>query len=156
MSTAGKNTDKIYADSMLQKIAELKDDLDDLASILSQRNLSRHEYHSAERLLQVMVESCIGLSKHWVKSLNKTVPTDAYQAINSLKSLGYLSDNDDVNWRKIIGLRNALVHDYLNIQPEIIKKVIADKFYNTLIDFAKQAITHLQAESPRNLPKNQT
>jgi uncharacterized protein with HEPN domain len=65
-----------------------------------------------------------------------------------LKSLGDLSASDEVNWRKIIGLRNALVHDYLNIQPEIITKVIADKFYTTLIEFANQAITHLQNSEP--------
>jgi uncharacterized protein YutE (UPF0331/DUF86 family) len=78
MSTVAKNTDNIYAASMLNKVAELNDDLDDLPNILNKRDLSRHEYHSAERLLQVLVGSCIGLSKHWVKSLNRTVPTDAY------------------------------------------------------------------------------
>jgi uncharacterized protein YutE (UPF0331/DUF86 family) len=145
MSTAAKNSVKIYADNMAKKVTELEEDLDDLSGILSERTLTRHEYHSAERLLQVLVESCIGLSKHWVKSLNKDVPNDAYQAINRLKELGYLSDNDALNWRKIIGLRNALVHDYLNIDTGVIEKVIADKFYATLLVFARQAITHLQS-----------
>ncbi|WP_233095603.1 HepT-like ribonuclease domain-containing protein [Shewanella putrefaciens] len=32
---------------------------------------------------------------------------------------------DELNgWRKVIGLRNALVLDYLNIDPEIIRSVI--------------------------------
>jgi uncharacterized protein YutE (UPF0331/DUF86 family) len=145
MSTVGKSTVEIYADNMAKKIAKLAEDLDDLSGILGERALSRHEYHSAERLVQVLVEACIGLSKHWVKSLNKEVPNDAYQSINRLKELGYLSDDDALNWRKIIGLRNTLMHDYLNIESGIIKKVIEDKFYSTLITFAQQAITHLQS-----------
>ncbi len=143
MSIAEKNTLKIYTENKLQKIAEIEDDLKDLTQILNSRSLTRHEYHSAERLLQVLVESCIGLSKQWIKLLEKTVPTDAYQAINILKSNGYISDEEELNWRKIIGLRNALVHDYLNIEPEIIKKIINDKFYTALIDFAKKATNNI-------------
>lgn len=139
MSIVEKNTLKIYTDNMLLKIAEIEDDLKDLTQILTNRSLTRHEYHSAERLLQVLIESCIGLSKHWIKLLEKTVPTDAYQAIKLLKGHGYISDEEALNWKKIIGLRNALVHDYLNIESEIIKKIINDQFYTALIDFAKKA-----------------
>lgn len=130
---------------MQQKIAQLEEDLNDLNAILAKRAFSRHEYHAAERLLQVLVESCIGLSKQWIKQLNKTAPADAYQAINKLKTLGHISDDDAVNWRKIIGLRNALVHDYLNIDPRIIQQVIAKQRYNHLIEFAHHAIKNLLA-----------
>ena len=139
MNTAEKSTTNIYLDSITLKISSLKTDLDDLASILATRSLSRHEYHSAERLLQVLVESCIGLSKQWVKLIDRSVPTDAYQAINMLKTYGHINDDDEVNWRKIIGLRNALVHDYLNIDPEIIKSVIKSNLYGVLITFTDNA-----------------
>lgn len=136
--------DSIYANSMEQKVSLRQKDLDDLANILTARQFTRHEYNSAERSLQILVEACIGLSKHLVKVHNHTVPADAYQSIERLKSLGYFDQEDDTNWRKIIGLRNALVHDYLSIEPEIVKTIISKKYYETLINFSRTAIAKLR------------
>jgi uncharacterized protein with HEPN domain len=47
---------------------------------------------------------------------------DTYAAFEKLSQQGEKSVND-VEWRKIIGMRNALVHDYLNIEPEIIRRL---------------------------------
>lgn len=40
-------------------------------------------------------------------------------------------------WRKVIGLRNALVLDYLNIDPEIIRSVITQGYSDRLFVFAE-------------------
>ena len=143
MNTAANISRKVYCQSMVERISEYKEDLNDLTQIINERSLSKHEYNSAERLLQVLVESCIGLSKHWVKSLDKTVPTEAYLAIEKLTQLQYLDESESINWRKIIGMRNALVHDYLNIDKDIIKHVIRNKHYESLFEFADKAIEHL-------------
>ncbi len=42
---------------------------------------------------------------------------------------------NDVEWRKIIGMRNALAHDYLNIEPEVIRDVIKKAAYYELLEF---------------------
>lgn len=49
----------------------------------------------------------------------------------------------DIPWRKIIGLRNVLVYDYLDVDPDIVKSVIADRHYHTIIDFGHQALAAL-------------
>ena len=49
------------------------------------------------------------------------------------------------DWRKIIGLHNALVHDYLNIDPEIIRSVIAQGYSEQLFLFASQGLDWLAA-----------
>lgn len=59
-------------------------------------------------------------------------PQDAYQAFEILVQRGELSADGLSGWRKIIGLRNALVHDYLNIDPEIIRSVIAQGYSEQL------------------------
>lgn len=136
--------DDTYIFSMREHLAELKSELQGLTDILNQRDLSRYEYRAAERSLQILIEACIGIAKHWNYALFKTAPADAYSAFSRLSQHG-VALIDDVEWRKIIGMRNALVHDYLNIEPEIIKAVIKKTVYNSLVDFALKGLTELQA-----------
>jgi uncharacterized protein with HEPN domain len=67
------------------------------------------------------------------------VPIDAREVFSKLKIRGL--DLGHADWNSIIGMRNALVHDYLNIQPERIKEVIRNKQFKVLFEFAKY---HLQ------------
>ncbi len=134
--------DNTYLFSMQEHLAEIKSELQGLTEITKQRNLSRYEYRAAERTLQILIEACIGIAKHWVYALNKTAPADAYSAFEALSQQGVAGLNE-VEWKKIIGIRNALVHDYLNIEPEIIKEVVKKSTYNTLFDFSDGALKTL-------------
>jgi|APSaa5957512576_1039674.scaffolds.fasta_scaffold468880_1 uncharacterized protein YutE (UPF0331/DUF86 family) len=44
------------------------------------------------------------------------------------------------NWRKVVGLRNALVHDYLNIEPEVIESILRHHYYRELIAFIRLSL----------------
>lgn len=96
-------------------------------------------YRATERNLQLLVEACIGITKQTLKSLNKSIPTDTRQSFEKLKAEG--QDNSDIPWNKVIGMRNALVHDYLNIDRERIISVIKNDHHLALIQFAKEKIT---------------
>ncbi|MCQ8103066.1 DUF86 domain-containing protein [Methylomonas sp. SURF-2] len=143
--------DETYVFSMREHLAELKSELQGLTDIANQRALSRYEYRAAERTLQVLIEVCIGIAKHWNYFFFKTAPADAYAAFEKLSRQGVERVND-VEWRKIIGMRNALVHDYLNIEPEIIRAVIKKAAYKGLLEFAEYGLTILQ--SPVNRGSN--
>lgn len=136
--------DDTYLLSMREHLGELKNELQGLTDIIEQRDLSRYEYRASERTLQVLIEACIGIAKHWTYALNKIAPADAYSAFEALSQQGIDSIND-VEWRKIIGMRNALVHDYLNIKPEIIRAVIEKATYNELLVFADNGLRALEA-----------
>jgi uncharacterized protein YutE (UPF0331/DUF86 family) len=110
---------------------------------MSQRDLNRYEYRAAERTFQILIEACIGIAKHWNYVIYKTAPADAYSAFEKLSQQGFDGIND-VEWRKIIGMRNALVHDYLNIEPQIIRTLIKDTAYAGLLDFAAKGLIALQ------------
>ena len=99
--------DNTYIFSMREHLCELKSELLGLTEIIEQRDLSRYEYRAAERTLQVLIEACIGIAKHWCYELNKVAPADAYTAFEKLSHRGIESVND-VEWRKIIAMRNAL------------------------------------------------
>lgn len=136
--------DNTYLFSMQEHLAELKSELQGLNDIIKQRELSRYEYRASERTLQMLIEACIGIAKHWTYALNKTAPADAYSAFEALSQQGVDGINT-IEWRKIIGMRNALVHDYLNIEPDIIKVVIKNATYKALFVFAGQGLSALRS-----------
>ena len=64
--------DERYIASMQAHMREAKFDLEQLAEIVNQNGfLDRLLQKSAERVLQTTIEACIGIAKHWVKSLTK-------------------------------------------------------------------------------------
>ena len=90
------------------------------------------------RLLQVLIEACIGLAKQWLKQHQKVIPNDAYESMQKLADLGMISGKDLLNWRKVIGMRNAIVHDYLNLDAALLKAVIESRQYIALQRFVEQ------------------
>jgi uncharacterized protein YutE (UPF0331/DUF86 family) len=50
----------------------------------------------------------------------------------------YLDSIELKQWCKIIGMRNALVHDYLSIDTDLLRAVLAERSYDFLIDFILQ------------------
>lgn len=125
-----------YKDAIQQHINESVEDLNDIYAILQQRSWTRIERKGAERLLQILVEACIGLSKHWLKQQNKVLPVDAYSVFEKLMDLQLISPDDGLEWQRIIGMRNAIVHDYLNLDEKVIRSIITNKTYLKLQSFA--------------------
>jgi len=125
-----------YVDAIQQHVNESTEDLDTLYAILKERSWTRVERKGAERLLQTLVEACIGVSKHWLKQQNKVLPTDAYSVFEKLMELQLIPAGDAQEWQRIIGMRNAIVHDYLNLDEKVIKAIIVNKMYLKLQAFA--------------------
>ena len=116
-------------------------DLDRLHEIFTETQPSHFEMRVAERTLQVLIEACVGIAKHWVKSKRGTVPPDAYKGFEALSQEGVGVDLE--LWRSIIGLRNALVHDYLNVDVDVIRSVIQEKRYLKLLEFGSRGLAAL-------------
>jgi len=133
-----------YKDAIQQHINESVEDLENIYDILQQRSWTRIERKGAERLLQTLVEACIGLSKHWLKQQNKVLPVDAYSVFEKLMDLQLISSDDAEEWQRIIGMRNAIVHDYLNLDEKVIKAVVVNKMYLKLHAFALKICEELK------------
>ena len=125
-----------YIDAIQQHVNESTEDLETLHVILKQRTWTRVERKGAERLLQTLVEACIVVSKHWLKQQNKVLPTDAYSVFEKLMELQLIPAEDAQEWQRIIGMRNAIVHDYLNLDEQVIKSIVVNKMYLKLQAFA--------------------
>ena len=133
-------TIEVYLHELNQQVDGYIFDLNDLAE---QDTFKNRDYYAVERLLQVLVEACIGISKHWLKALKKPVPNDAYKTFELLVQFNLLPESDLTTWRKIIGLRNALVHDYLNLDRRIVLSVLREKHYLKLHEFIKYATAEM-------------
>jgi len=118
-----------YVDAIQQHVNESVEDLDTLYNILTERTWTRIERKGAERLLQTLVEACIGISKHWLKQQNKVLPVDAYSVFDKLMELQLIPVEDAQEWQRIIGMRNAIMHDYLNLDEKVIKAIVVDKMH---------------------------
>lgn len=134
--------DNTYTQSMREHIALIVSELDGLHSILSQRAFNRYEYRAAERTVQILIEACIGIAKHWSKSVIGVSPADAYMALQRLQEHN-IPEVNAIDWRPVIGMRNALVHDYLNIDQSTVEYIIEQRKYDQLEKFANAGLQFL-------------
>lgn len=139
--------DKTYAQSIREHVEHIQFQLDQLAVIASKAPLNQFESLAAERLLQILIEACIGVAKHWVKHKGLGIAHDAYASFVLLEQNGEYT-SQELSWRKIIGMRNALVHDYLNIDTDIILDVIRQQRYKQLVNFVDLGLTQITQPKP--------
>jgi uncharacterized protein YutE (UPF0331/DUF86 family) len=83
--------------------------------LLAGENLSRLEQNGVLHALQVLIENAIGKSKQMLKAAGEPVPVSAYDAFAALARRGGIHEDELPAWNAVIGLRNRIVHDYMNI-----------------------------------------
>ena len=81
-------------------------------------------YGSAERFLQLAIETLTDLGNHIIADLNLG-EVNWYSDIPSILSKkGYLGSSLEEKWIRMIGFRNTLVHDYVDIDRGIVYEVL--------------------------------
>lgn len=128
-----------YVAAMREHVERLAEELGELRQLAADGTpLSPLLYRAGERNLQLLTEACIGIAKQKLKAKRVVVPSESRQAFAKLAAMD--EDHSGTPWNKVIGLRNALVHDYLNLDPEIVNTVIREGHYETLLAFARQHV----------------
>jgi uncharacterized protein YutE (UPF0331/DUF86 family) len=109
--------------------------LDEYLAIL--RQLQRYDwrefssdpehYGSAERFLQLAIETVNDMGNHVVSDLALGV-VDYYSDIPTiLAQKGYIDADLKEEWIRMIGFRNVLVHDYLDVDLRIVYDVLQNR-----------------------------
>ncbi len=96
--------------------------------------------------LQVLIENSIGKAKHVLKFLEISVPVSAYDAFEILHINKKISLRQFNQWKEIIGLRNNIVHAYMNIDMHLIFEVIKNNDYEIIIDFLKHPFESFKSD----------
>ena len=130
--------DDPYRDAMREHLAQLAEELEEIAGQLQEGKRSAILYRATERNLQLLIEACIGIARKALKDHGAEVPTEARRVFSRLRTHGL--DPTDADWNRIVGMRNALVHDYLDLDPERIAEVVTTGKYRVLLKFGRQMI----------------
>lgn len=110
--------------------------LDDArAMLLASEQLSPLEKNGILHSFQILAENAIGKAKQTLKANNKQVPISAYDSFNALAELGAVTDNDLTTWNAIVGLRNRIVHDYMNIDMVQVIELVKKEQYRFIAEF---------------------
>lgn len=109
--------------------------------LTSGKELSRLEQNGVLHALQVLVENSIGKAKQLLKAANESVPVSAYDAFDMLVRRGEIKQADLEKWNSVVGLRNRIAHDYMNIDMKLVYQIIIQKQYLFITDFLCKPIT---------------
>lgn len=91
--------------------------------------LSPLEQGGVLHALQILIENAIGKAKQLLKAQNEPVPVSAYDAFAALTRREIISQDQLPAWNAIIGLRNRIVHDYMNIDmPQVLELVAMGRY----------------------------
>jgi len=90
-------------------------------------------YGSAERFLHLAIEAVLDMGNHVIADSDMGI-VNWYSDIPSiLTKKGYIDSDLERKWLQMIGFRNTLVHDYL----EIDRSIVYDILQNHLEDIEK-------------------
>jgi uncharacterized protein YutE (UPF0331/DUF86 family) len=103
--------------------------------IFSGRALTALEQGGVLHALQIIIENAIGKAKHWIKVREQVVPVSGYEAFKLLANNGLVAQEDLPAWNALIGLRNRIVDDYMNIDIDQVLEIVRDGREQFLIDF---------------------
>jgi len=103
--------------------------------------LSRLEQNGILHVLQVLVESAIGKTKHLLKAAGQEIPVSAYDAFVSLAAIGQIQHQQLDDWNRAVGLRNRIVHDYMNMRMDAVLELVRGGQYRFIVEFLLRPIT---------------
>ncbi|WNB74514.1 type VII toxin-antitoxin system HepT family RNase toxin [Methylomonas koyamae] len=90
---------------------------------------TERDFLAIQRALQVFIESFIGMARYFVEQKYQLSVSQSREALDELKSRGVLTSEQHGELMKIIGFRNVLVHDYLDVNDGIVQAIVTKKQY---------------------------
>ena len=93
---------------------------------------TERDFLAIQRALQIYIESFIGMARYFVGQKYNLSVSQSREAVDELKNRGDLNFQQYEELLKIIGFRNVLVHDYLDLNDSIVQAVIKKRHYAIL------------------------
>ncbi len=118
---------------------------------MSEKNVwDKIEIRAVKNSIQVIVENSIGKAKRILKNFNcPIVPQKGSDAFEFIYEMGLVDDEIYSTMKSAIGLRNAMVHDYMNFNDDILKNVVKMRKYEKIIEFLNSSTNYSQVQLKR-------
>lgn len=146
----------IDIDLIRRKLSRLNMYLEKL-NPLSQKSLSEYESdfylkYSAERLIQLIVECASDINNHVVVETNNRPPEDYSVSFIKASEAGLISRDLAEKLKGSAGMRNILVHEYMEIDDEIVYNAIpmALQYYKEYIKQVEEFVERLEKSGYEN------
>jgi uncharacterized protein YutE (UPF0331/DUF86 family) len=105
-------------------------------AILEQgRALTPLEQGGVLHALQILIENAIGKGKQWLKASAQPVPVSGYDTFRALANCQLIAPDELPAWNAVIGLRNRIVHDYMNIDMDQMSALVAEAKEQFVVHF---------------------
>ncbi len=114
--------------------------------LLAGEALSQLEQNGVLHAFQVLIENAIGKAKQILKFKDENVPVSAYDAFSSLVRINIMSDAELPLWNSVIGLRNRIVHEYMNIDIDRVLNLVSQNEYKFIVDFLLNPMPNIQKQ----------
>ncbi len=141
-----KNTESSfepYIFAIREQLEQHIDSLNGLSNKFAEKPLSFNDRSAVERSLQVIVEAAIGCSKHVLKSKGKPVPSEARASVERVFELLSIETPGINEIRGAIGMRNAIIHDYLNLDWKKLEVVLKNNKYQSVKQYVDVLLRYL-------------
>jgi uncharacterized protein YutE (UPF0331/DUF86 family) len=114
MTPARLNPPTIVA--RLRLITEAIEDLEALGEVTAEGlQQDRHSRRVVERCLELLVDAAAAINAHVAAALTRDPPTDMTQSFAKAAAAGLLSEELAARLRPSAGMRNAIVHAYVDL-----------------------------------------
>ena len=97
--------------------------------------LSRLEENGVLHALQMLIENAIGKAKQILKANDEPVPVSAYDALAALARIEMIKGEDLPAWNATIGLRNRIVHEYMNLDVSRVLELVRENQHQFVVEF---------------------
>ncbi len=125
-------------------IANIEKDILDRLS--AKDELSDIEIRAAKNSLQVLVENSIGKAKKILKHFYcPMTPKSGRDAFSFMYEIGLIDDELYKGLLSAVGFRNALIHDYMNFNDDILLRLLRERGYEVIFDFLVSDVNYPDA-----------
>ena len=135
--------DELYEHELVNNAWRMKRILDSFHD--SREPFSETDSLAIQRALQILVESVIGMSRYVAETALGIRVAKSRESLDELRRMGVLDHEIHARLLRIVGFRNVLVHDYLNIDDAVVSAIVRKREYAFLVDFLSMLTAYLDS-----------
>lgn len=135
----------------LEKTKQVAEEEAEILDEMSRKTIwSKVEIRAVKNSMQVIIENAIGKAKRTLKYFNcPVIAQKGSDAFSFMYEIGLIDDDTYATMRSAIGLRNAMIHDYMNFNDKILMQVVKTKKYKGVTSFLMSDTNYSEVQLKR-------